>query len=189
MGKRGPKPTPKETLELRGSWRAKLKDRSPPLEAKRVRCPKWLRPEAQKEWRRLAPTLYAHGLLNELTVYTWATFAIALSDLKLVDREIGEMLSAKPKPGLFADDLSRDATMKLRRLTLIRSDLAQQITKTLKDAGVAPEVTGKPASEPEDPLETLIRRQAARKKARFFESPGHPQRLQHTPKADLKRDL
>jgi hypothetical protein len=86
---------------------------------------------------------------------------MALADLKQVDREIGQLMSRQPEVGLFGPERSTDTTMTLRRLTLIRSGLSAQIVKTLKDAGLAPEVTRQAASSREDP-----------QKARFFDA--HP---------------
>lgn len=67
MGKRGPAPTPTETLKLRGSWRA------PERERNAVRTPKGapdhqdvLEGEALAEWNRIVPSLENAGVLSTI---------------------------------------------------------------------------------------------------------------------------
>ena len=55
MATRGRKPTPTAIKELEGNpGKRKLNDKEPRPEKKAPSCPKWLEPEAKKEWRRLA---------------------------------------------------------------------------------------------------------------------------------------
>lgn len=65
MGKRGPKPTPKAVLKLRGSWRAgkALDDKTPKARPAR---PQWITGEAHKEWKRIIPVLEKLGILAEI---------------------------------------------------------------------------------------------------------------------------
>ena len=64
-GGRPPKPT--RLKELHGTYR---RDRAPKNEAqpeaRRPTCPRWLSGDARKAWRRLAPRLYAAGLLTQV---------------------------------------------------------------------------------------------------------------------------
>ena len=63
MGERGAAPLPRRVLEMRGSWRAKARGREPEPERRRPRCPRWLRPEAKKAWKRLIPQIERMGIL------------------------------------------------------------------------------------------------------------------------------
>ena len=55
MGTRGRKPTPSAIKALEGNpGKRALNEREPRPEKKAPSCPKWLEPEAKKEWRRLA---------------------------------------------------------------------------------------------------------------------------------------
>lgn len=56
MGKRGPKPTPTETLKLRGSWRAKDRAEVPGDTSLPV-APGWLDSEARLCWDRTIPLI------------------------------------------------------------------------------------------------------------------------------------
>lgn len=63
MGERGPARTPTRLLDLRGSWRAKLRKDEPQPDRSRPQCPRWLRTEAKRAWKRLVPQLEAMGVL------------------------------------------------------------------------------------------------------------------------------
>ena len=81
MGRRGPKPTAKDVLDRRGSWRAKdvKKKRAPKAKPKpklsiikvgkgankRPAMPKRLKDYAHKEWVRIIPILEEMGVLAE----------------------------------------------------------------------------------------------------------------------------
>ena len=157
MGKRGPKKTDKKILQLRGSWRGDIPDNPSPLEPKRIRSPRWLSKAAQREWRKLSPTLYQYGLLNELTVVWWAAYVTALADLKVIESEISKLMTPGPKVGLFPErEMSHTKALNIRRLITIRKDLTTQLISILKEAGIAPEIIKPPARND---------------KARFFTQP------------------
>lgn len=68
MGERGPKPTPKNVLAFRGSWRANAKGDdggvNPDIEI--PSCPKHLLPEAKKFWKQLTPELEKLRLVSKI---------------------------------------------------------------------------------------------------------------------------
>ena len=66
MAKRGPKPTPINILQMRGSWRGDLKKSENKVPDKAPKMPSGLSKEAQKEWRRIVRILKARGNLNEM---------------------------------------------------------------------------------------------------------------------------
>lgn len=64
----GPSPTPTATKILMGNPGKRPINENEPKPEKPKRCPsppKWLAPEAKKEWRRVAPYLFRVGLLTE----------------------------------------------------------------------------------------------------------------------------
>jgi len=154
--KRGPKPTPKAILKLRGSWRGDIPDEPPIIKPQRVRCPKWISPAAQKEFRAISSTLNYYGLCNELNKIIWAVYCSYLADLKKIETEIAKILAEEPASGLFPEKsvMSKKSATNLKVLVTIRTDLARQICTILKDAGISPELIQPPAIE--------------NKKARFF---------------------
>jgi P27 family predicted phage terminase small subunit len=61
----GPPPKPTQLKVLQGNpGKRPLNKREPQPRAAHVSCPRWLLPEAKKEWRRLAPELRRLGLLT-----------------------------------------------------------------------------------------------------------------------------
>lgn len=87
MGQRGPKPLPKNVHLLRGNASKlsphQLRDGFEP-EIDIPSCPKFLLPEARKEWRRITPLLKANGMIAQvdraalsLYVQEWAWYVWA----------------------------------------------------------------------------------------------------------------
>ena len=73
MATRGRKPTPTAIKELEGNpGKRKLNDKEPRPEKKAPSCPKWLEPEAKKEWRRLAKKMELMGVLTEVDMAAFA---------------------------------------------------------------------------------------------------------------------
>ena len=69
MGSRGPQPLPKNVHILRGNPSKKsagelLDDFNPEVEI--PSAPKWIWPEARKEWRRIGTELQRYGLVSKL---------------------------------------------------------------------------------------------------------------------------
>ena len=66
MATRGRKPTPTAIKELEGNpGKRKLNAREPKPEKKAPSCPKWLEPDARKEWRRLGHQMEQLGILMD----------------------------------------------------------------------------------------------------------------------------
>lgn len=66
MGRRGPKPTPKEILRIRGSWRGKEGPsdvKAPPGAPDK---PEWLKERQSEVWDKLIPLLAAMGILSKV---------------------------------------------------------------------------------------------------------------------------
>ena len=80
MAKRGPKPTAKPILQLRGSWRGNQGSVALQGDQKRPPRPYWLVGEGRKEWQRVAHKLFAEGLLTELDRVPLALYCQAYAD-------------------------------------------------------------------------------------------------------------
>ena len=62
---RKPLPTALKKLEGdRGKGRRPINEHEPTPPKGEIKCPSWLLPEAKKEWKRLAPSLEAMGVLT-----------------------------------------------------------------------------------------------------------------------------
>lgn len=66
MGKRGPKPTPKEILALRGSRRGKRSGNEPIVDRTVPEQPEWLDETARQCWDELVPQLTEMGVLARI---------------------------------------------------------------------------------------------------------------------------
>ena len=83
MATRGRKPTPTAIKELEGNpGKRKLNDKEPRPEKKAPSCPKWLEPEAKKEWRRLAKKMELMGVLTEVDMAAFAGYCQAYARWK-----------------------------------------------------------------------------------------------------------
>ena len=82
MGLRGPAPTPRELLALRGSWRAGQNPSQPRPPPARPAPPPSLSPEARKVFLRASAHLHAIGVLSLLDQSALARYASLLVDYR-----------------------------------------------------------------------------------------------------------
>ena len=90
MATRGRKPKPTALKVLEGNpGKRPLNKNEPQPERKAPRCPSWLEPEAKKEWKRMAKTLEAIGVLTQVDKAAFAGYCQAYARW----REAEEFLS------------------------------------------------------------------------------------------------
>lgn len=83
MATRGRKPKPTAMKELEGyPGKHPLNTSEPKPNKKAPACPKWLEPEAKKEWRRLAKQMEAIGILTEVDMAAFAGYCQAYARWK-----------------------------------------------------------------------------------------------------------
>ena len=83
MATRGRKPTPTALKVLEGNpGKRKLNKNEPRPDKHAPSCPKWLEPEAKKEWRRLAKKMEAIGILTEVDMAAFAGYCQAYARWK-----------------------------------------------------------------------------------------------------------
>ena len=83
MATRGRKPKPTALKVLEGNpGKRPLNDREPVPPKGSIQCPTWLLPEAKKEWRRLAPSLEALGVLTMVDLQAFAGYCQAYARWK-----------------------------------------------------------------------------------------------------------
>lgn len=86
MGRK-PKPTAMKILEGNPGKR-KLNTREPKPNKKAPRCPAWLEDEARQEWRRLAKSLEAMGVLTETDAAVFAAYCQSYGRWKQAEAKI-----------------------------------------------------------------------------------------------------
>ena len=83
MATRGRRPTPTAMKVLEGNpGKRKLNENEPKPEKKAPPCPKWLEPEAKKEWRRLCKKMEMMGVLSEVDMAAFAGYCQAYARWK-----------------------------------------------------------------------------------------------------------
>ena len=99
MATRGRKPTPTAIKELEGNPGKRPLNKSEPKPTKKApACPKWLEPEAKKEWRRLAKQMEQLGILTEVDMAAFAGYCQAYARWKEAEEFItqhGSILRTK----------------------------------------------------------------------------------------------
>ena len=91
MATRGRKPKPTAIKELEGNpGKRKLNEYEPRPERKAPQCPKWLEPEAKKEWKRLARAMEQMGVLTQLDMASFAGYCQAYARWKEAEEFISQ---------------------------------------------------------------------------------------------------
>lgn len=75
MGKRGPRPLPSAIKHARGTYRTDRAAANEPTPTGRPSCPKWLSPDAAKEFRRLVKQLSEMQLIGSIDQNALARYA------------------------------------------------------------------------------------------------------------------
>ena len=91
MATRGRKPTPTAIKELEGNPGKRPLNKNEPKPTKKAPpCPKWLEPEAKKEWRRLAKKMEQLGVLTEVDMAAFAGYCQAYARWKEAEEFISK---------------------------------------------------------------------------------------------------
>ena len=101
MATRGRKPKPTAMKELEGNpGKHPLNTSEPKPNKKAPACPKWLEPEAKKEWRRLAKQMEAIGILTEVDMGPLPVTVRRMPDgRRQRSSSPSTALSSRPRPG------------------------------------------------------------------------------------------
>lgn len=116
----GPAPTPTEFLRARGSWRADTRDGEVRFEQKEPTCPKCLKGEARREWRRIVKQLLAAGILQMpdralLSAWceAWADFCKCVEDLAVTGSLISTPNGVAKNPLISVKNAAVERMVKL----------------------------------------------------------------------------
>jgi P27 family predicted phage terminase small subunit len=101
---RGRKPINKQTLELRGSWRAGTKKLSESAPEKAGRnaptCPRYLTGEAKTIWNYLAPKMKKLGILDKTHRVTLEIYCVTYQRWRTAEKQAKSIMK-KSKKGTF----------------------------------------------------------------------------------------
>ena len=91
MAQRGRKPKPAAIKALEGNpGKRQMNEYEPKPMAKAPSCPKWLEPEAKKEWRRLSKKMERIGILTEIDMAAFAGYCQAYARWKAAEEFISK---------------------------------------------------------------------------------------------------
>lgn len=91
MAQRGRKPKPTALKTLEGNpGKRQLNINEPKPLAKAPSCPKWLDPEAKKEWKRLSKKMEQVGILTEIDMAAFAGYCQAYARWKAAEEFISK---------------------------------------------------------------------------------------------------
>lgn len=129
MATRGRKPTPTAIKELEGNpGKRPLNEKEPKPAKKAPSCPKWLEPEAKKEWRRLSKQLEQLGVLTELDMASFAAYCQAYARYKEAEEFITQHGSIVKTPSGYWQQVPQVAQAQTYSKIMLR--LAEQFGLT-----------------------------------------------------------
>ncbi len=153
MATRGRKPTPTAVKELEGNpGKRPLNAKEPKPAKKAPSCPKWLEPEAKKEWRRLSKQLEQLGVLTELDMASFAAYCQAYARYKEAEEFITQHGSIVKTPSGYWQQVPQVAQAQTYSKIMLR--LAEQfgLTPSARSRIIA----GGGDSAPADEMEELL---------------------------------
>ena len=155
MGQRGRKPKPSAIRLLEGNpGKRAINQREPKPDKKAPPCPKWLDPEAKKEWRRLSKKLEQLGILTEADMSVFASYCQAYARWKAAEEIISSHGFISKTPSGYLQAIPHVAIAK--EYARIMNRCAEQfgLTPSSRSRLIAGETGG---STVKDDMEDLLR--------------------------------
>lgn len=147
MGKRGTKKTPTRKLELRGSWRAKIRPDEPRPKVCQVLPTERIRNDevALAEWNRISDELYNLGILTDLDRTAMELYCLYYSEYCMAKDQLKE-----PNDYMFTTEKGYESVSPYVRL---KNEAAMQIMKLGVKLGLTPSDRADMKVEPVKPKE------------------------------------
>ena len=156
MATRGRKPKPTAMKELEGNpGKHPLNTSEPKPNKKAPACPKWLEPEAKKEWRRLAKQMEAIGILTEVDMAAFAGYCQAYARWKEAEEFITQHGSIFKTPSGYVQQVPQ-VSIAQQNLKIMQSFCSEfGLTPATRARIIAG--TGSEDGASEDPMERLLK--------------------------------
>lgn len=162
MGARGPAPKPTAWKKLEGNpGKQKLNEFEPVFATppKTPSPPTWLLKEAKKEWKKLAPTLIAAGVLTNADLDAFAALCQNYALYIETDKKITE--SGKNAEGVYQLQQADSGYLSIHPMLSLRSKYFEQWRRSLGDFGLTPAsrnkiATAQAGGEAADGVEALL---------------------------------
>ena len=159
--KRGPKPTPRAILKLRGSARANKNPNQPVAPAARPTMPTWLHAEAKRVWREWVPQLAKLGIIAKLDRHALAMLCQAWAQYRECEQHVA-------KHGMTTELLAPNGTVTGTRISAQARELDRlrsYLLKIMAEFGLTPssrtQIGNAPGTEEMDKLDAFLNRKVS----------------------------
>lgn len=153
MATRGRKPKPTAMKLLEGNpGKRPLNKQEPVPPSGQAKCPSWLLPEAKKEWRRLAPSLEAMGVLTMVDQTAFAGYCQAYARWREAEEFIAQHGTIFKTPSGYVQQVPQ-VSIAQQNLKIMQSFLPEFGMTASSRARL---VTGEGSMASDDPMEQLL---------------------------------
>lgn len=155
MATRGRKPKPTALKILEGNPGKRPINENEPIPPKgTVKCPTWLEPEAKKEWKRLAPSLEAMGVLTQVDLTAFAGYCQAYARWREAEEFLTQHGSIFKTPSGYVQQVPQ-VSIAQQNLKIMQSFCAEfGLTPATRARIIA--AGGKESDITDDPMEQIL---------------------------------
>lgn len=157
MATRGRKPKPTALKLLEGNpGKRPINEHEPVPPKGTVKCPTWLEPEAKKEWKRLAPSLEAMGVLTQADLTAFAGYCQAYARWKEAEEFISQHGSIFQTPSGYVQQVPQ-VSIAQQNLKIMQSFCSEFGLTPATRARIIANGSGKDDVSSDDPMESLLK--------------------------------
>ena len=157
MATRGRKPKPTALKLLEGNPGKRPINEHEPIPPKgTVKCPTWLEPEAKKEWKRLASSLEAMGVLTQADLTAFAGYCQAYARWKEAEEFITQHGSIFQTPSGYVQQVPQ-VSIAQQNLKIMQSFCSEFGLTPATRARIIANGGGKDDASSDDPMESLLK--------------------------------
>lgn len=155
MATRGRKPKPTALKLIEGNpGKHPINESEPKPPKGEIKCPAWLLPEAKKEWKRLASSLDAMGVLTKIDIAAFAGYCQAYARWKEAEEFITQHGSIFKTPSGYVQQVPQ-VSIAQQNLKIMQSFCTEfGLTPASRARIIAGGANGKNGEE--DPMERLL---------------------------------
>ena len=156
MATRGRKPKPTALKILEGNPGKRPLNENEPVPPKgSVKCPSWLEPEAKKEWKRLAPSLEAMGVLTQVDLTAFAGYCQAYARWREAEEFLTQHGSIFKTPSGYVQQVPQ-VSIAQQNLKIMQSFCSEFGLTPATRARIIAAGGGKEVDISDDPMEQIL---------------------------------
>ena len=156
MATRGIKPKPTALKILEGNPGKRPLNENEPIPPKgNIKCPSWLLPEAKKEWKRLAPSLEAMGVLTQVDLTAFAGYCQAYARWREAEEFLTQHGSIFKTPSGYVQQVPQ-VSIAQQNLKIMQSFCSEFGLTPATRARIIAAGGGKEVDISDDPMEQIL---------------------------------